>query len=266
MSKEQKESLRGMNGLISKAAEAVEFSEKVVLKLMEWGAGLNALDKDEIMKVLTFAEQSEAEYAQLKSDAELLLSNELLNEQKEQLQKLVDASNRVLASAQAAKAHVYALPGIASYEEKAGKPGQLEPDIIITLEQATHNYKQAFGTLSGFESSFSSGSGQEIKANLLKHLFHSWAGAHYILASDYEQHGKTSIELAGNDVDLLIQGMEIWDSAISHYKRITQVADRAARFGVQLDDRFLTIAEQGVSHISRTGAELATSIGLSLSD
>ncbi len=256
---------KGFNEIINRAADALDFSDSIILKLMEWNHSLTALDKDAILHLLAFAEQSGAEYSELRSDAEALLkqAQALAPEQKLQLEELADAAKRVLAVAQAAKANIYAHPSKASYEEE-GQLGQLNPEVIEAVEQAIKNYKLAYGMFTEFGASFRQGREQGIKQKLLEHLFQSWAGSHFMLAADYEQAGRLKINAAEKDIDKLIEGMTIWDSAIAHYKRITQVADRAARLGVELDSRFASIAQEGLAQISKNGGELAIAIGLSL--
>lgn len=258
--------VKGFNELVNRAADALDLSDKIILKLMEWNSSLTALDKDAILHLLAFAEQSEAEYAELRSDAEALLkqTQTLTSEQKRQLEELADAAKRVLTVAQVAKANIYALPGKASYEEYEGKLGQLDLEVIKTMERAIENYKLAYNRFSEFYTSFRPGKEQDIKQKWLEHLFQSWAGSHFILAADYEQAGRQKINAAEKDIDKLIEGMTVWDSAIAHYKRILQITDKAARLGVELDSRFANIAQGGLVQISKNGGELAMAIGLSL--
>ena len=263
-----KESLRGISAVVGNAEYALGFSEEIILKLIDWSSSLSALDTDDILRLLTFAEQSEAEYSGFMHEAdELLKQAEMLKpEQKLKLEELSDAAKRVLAVSQAAKANIYALPGKASYEQNEGKHGQLDPEVIKALEQATKDYKLAYNTFSDFDSSFRPGTEQETKHKCLTQLLQSWAGAHFMLAFDYEQFGKLKIQASENDIDKLMEGMTVWDMAIAHYKRIAQVADKATRAGIQLDNRFASIAQEGITQIAKNGAELATAIGLNLSD
>ena len=262
------ESLRGINEVVGNAEHALGFSEKIIRKLTDWGTSLSALDKDNILRLLTFAVQSEAEYSGLMHEADELLKQAgmLTPAQRLKLEELSDAAKRVLAVSQAAKANIYALPGKATYEDRNGNFSQFDPEVIETLEQATKDYKLAYNTFSDFDASFRPGKEQETKHKCLTQLFQSWAGAHFMLAFDYEQFGKLKIRASENNVDKLMEGMTILDMAIGHYKRITQVADKAARAGIQLDNRFTSIAQEGMTQIAKSGASLATTIGLNLSD